>query len=368
MAGKIKHLRTARPHRRVFEATYEEPDDAAPPGDTPIPPQVQIQVVPKKASPTCRRTGGAPVSAVVEKHLDMFVDTFITLGVEGLRKQFKDNLMCYRAPDDKYKFRAFEAHPDKNRYMDVVCLDDTRVHLTLNVPPSTDYIHANWVKFEGHDKVFIATQAPLDNTIEDFWRMVFQEGCPHVVNLTKFLEDGKVKCAQYWPMESGQYHTFGKMFVNTKKVESEGKFMIYTVEVLPEGCSNSNIVKVLHMTSWPDRGLPMSGRHVLRVIRQVSGNKLDSGPIVVHCSAGIGRTGTVILIDIILRRLFSSKEIDLPDLFKQLRNQRASSIQMEGQYVFVIVSVLDYIKIKCPKYKERVNKYIDEFRNAMLPS
>ncbi|KAK6022654.1 Protein-tyrosine phosphatase [Ostertagia ostertagi] len=99
------------------------------------------------------------------------------------------------------------------------------------------------------------------------------------------------------------------------------------------------------MTTWPDRGLPMSGRHVLRVIRQVSGDKLDNGPIVMHCSAGIGRTGTIILIDVILRRLFSRKEIDLVDLFKKLRNQRASCIQLEGQYVFVILSILDYIKV-----------------------
>ncbi|VDL83019.1 unnamed protein product [Nippostrongylus brasiliensis] len=78
--------------------------------------------------------------------------------VEGLKKQFKDGLSNYRAPDDKYKFPSFTAHPTKNRYQDIVCLEDTRVKLTLNVPPATDYIHANWVKFEGHDKVFIATQ------------------------------------------------------------------------------------------------------------------------------------------------------------------------------------------------------------------
>ncbi|KJH49783.1 Protein-tyrosine phosphatase [Dictyocaulus viviparus] len=259
--------------------------------------------------------------------------------VEGLRKQFKEKLASYRAPDDKYKFTAFEAHPDKNRYLDVVCLDDTRVRLTMDVPPSTDYIHANWVKFEGHDKVFIATQC---------------------------IEDGKIKSSQYWPLDPGAFKNYGKMFVNTKKVESEGKFLIYTVEVLPEGCSNSNIVKVMHMTSWPDRGLPMSGRHVLRLIRQ--GDKLDNGPIVMHCSAGIGRTGTIILIDVILRRLFSGKDIDMVEMFKHLRNQRASCIQVEGQYLFVAVSVLDYIKIKLPRYKDKVNKFMEEFKAALLAS
>ncbi|KAK6735058.1 hypothetical protein RB195_018326 [Necator americanus] len=304
----------------------------------------------------------------VERTIDAYVEAMTTLGVEGLRRLFREQLAAYRAPDDRYKFTAFEANPDKNRYMDVVCLDDTRVRLTLDVPPSTDYIHANWIRFEGHDKVFIATQAPLENTIEDFWRMVFQEGCPNIINLTKIIENGKIKSSQYWPLQPGAYNSYGKMFVNTKKVESEGKFLIYTVEVLPEGCSNSNIVKVMHMTSWPDRGLPMSGRHVLRLIRQVNGDKLDNGPIVMHCSAGIGRTGTIILIDVILRRLFCAKEADIVDMFKTLRNQRASCIQVEGQFVFIVLSVLDYIKIKMPKHREKVNKFMDDFKSALLPS
>ncbi|CAJ0589271.1 unnamed protein product [Cylicocyclus nassatus] len=131
------------------------------------------------------------------------------------------------------------------------------------------------------------------------------------------------------------------------------------------------------MTSWPDRDLPMSGRHVLRLIRQVSGDKLDNGPIVYndcassvyssrHCSAGIDRTGTIIIIDIILRKLFSCKEVDIVEVIKTLRNQCASCAQLEGQYVFVILSVLVYINIKCSKYKERVNKYIEDFRTAMF--
>ncbi|XGW17666.1 hypothetical protein V3C99_002339 [Haemonchus contortus] len=356
MATKVGR-RTLRQRRRTVEATYEEPEEKAPSSD---------QAAPKKSPGTYRRTGPS-LHPELEKHLSTFVETFCTLGVDGLRKQFRENLVSYRPPEDKYKFKAFESHPDKNRYMDIVCLDETRVRLTLNVPPATDYIHANWIKFEGHDKEYIATQAPLDNTIEDFWRMVFQVGSPHIVNLTKLMEDGKIKCSQYWPLEPGQYQTYGTMFVNTKKVETEGKFVIYTVEVLPEGCSNSNIVKVLHMTTWPDRGLPLSGRHALRIIRQVRSDKLENGPIIMHCSAGIGRTGTIILIDVILRRLFRCKEVNLAELFRKLRNQRASCIQSEEQYVFIVLSVLDYIQTKCPKFKDKVNKYKEDFKAAMLP-
>ncbi|WKY00222.1 hypothetical protein Q1695_014794 [Nippostrongylus brasiliensis] len=374
MATKAKRRTTRR--RRMSE-TYEEPEDPLPAAATAASPGGAAAPAGTSASGSAS-TGEAPAAAAaapaagasapppgrrssarrralpaaVESHLDAFVDTYTGIGVEGLKKQFKDGLSNYRAPDDKYKFPSFTAHPTKNRYQDIVCLEDTRVKLTLNVPPATDYIHANWVKFEGHDKVFIATQAPIDETIEDFWRMVFQEGCPHIVNLTKIMEDGKVKCTQYWPLEAGEYKTFGKMFVNTKKVENEGPFRIYTVEVLPEGFSNSNIVKLLHMKSWPDRGLPMSGRHVLRLIRQVTCDRLANGPIVMHCSAGVGRTGTIILIDLV-------------DMFKQLRNQRAACIQQDGQYVFVVLSVLDYLKIRCPKYKEKVGKFMDDFRNSL---
>ncbi|VDO68377.1 unnamed protein product [Heligmosomoides polygyrus] len=334
MTTKAKQRgRTVRQRRRIFE-TYEEPDDAPPAqqGAAHSPPALP------KRPPTFIRRAPPALHPEVEKAIDKFIETYTTIGVEGLRKQFREELATYRPPDHLYKFKAFEMHPDKNRYMDVVCLDHSRVCLTLNVPPCTDYIHANRVKFEGHDKVFIATQAPLDNTIEDFWRMIFQEGVPHVLNLTKIVEDGKIKSTQYWPLEAGQYHNFGKMFVNTKKVETEGKLLVYTVEVLPDGFSNSNIVKIVHVTTWPDRGLPMSGRHVLRVIRQVSGHKNDNGPIVMHCSAGIGRTGVIILID------------------------------MEGQYAFTVLSVLDYIRIRCPKYKDRVNKFVEEFRTAMMES
>ncbi|VDO59532.1 unnamed protein product [Haemonchus placei] len=102
------------------------------------------------------------------------------VGRRTLRQRRRTVEATYEEPEEKAP-SSDQAAPKK----DIVCLDETRVRLTLNVPPATDYIHANWIKFEGHDKEYIATQAPLDNTIEDFWRMVFQVGSPHIVNLTK---------------------------------------------------------------------------------------------------------------------------------------------------------------------------------------
>ncbi|EPB66237.1 Protein-tyrosine phosphatase, partial [Ancylostoma ceylanicum] len=179
---------------------------------------------------------------------------------------------------------------------DVVCLDKTRVVLKQDVPPLTDYIHANWVRFDKHDREFIATQC---------------------------MEDDKIKCSAYWPTEAGKFFTQGKIFVNTKKVESEEKFMIYTIELVPEGCSNSHVVKMIHMTNWPDRGVPQSGRHVLRLLRKVV----------------------------------------MVEIFKKLRDQRAQSIPVDVLYIFVVVSVIDYIRAKLPgKYKEKTQRFMDEYK------
>ncbi|PIO62052.1 Protein-tyrosine phosphatase [Teladorsagia circumcincta] len=102
---------------------------------------------------------------------------------------------------------------------DIVCWDATRVQLTHDVPPATDYIHANWVKFDNFDRVYILTQAPLQNTIGDFWRMVLQCQSPSIVNLTQEVENENQKCVLYWPQHAGSFNSYGKIFVSTKRME-----------------------------------------------------------------------------------------------------------------------------------------------------
>uniref|UniRef100_F1L8I6 Tyrosine-protein phosphatase non-receptor type 6 n=1 Tax=Ascaris suum TaxID=6253 RepID=F1L8I6_ASCSU len=291
--------------------------------------------------------------------IDAFVSAVCAAGVDGLRKEFAE-LKGYTPPD--FNHNQCMANESKNRYRDVVCLDATRVVLTLNVPPECDYIHASWVKMEGIDKVFIAAQGPLDETISDFWRMVFQEEVRTILMLTKTVENSKNKCAQYWPVESGAYQTYGCMFINNKKVENDDKFIISTIEVLPEGCSNSILVKLIQMTDWPDRGVPNSGMSVLRLLKRI----LPGGPCVVHCSAGIGRTGAVISIETSIQRLWKGIKVNVPDVLKELRAQRASSIQTEGQYVFTYLSILYYISAKIPKHRDAILKFHNDYKAAML--
>lgn len=160
-----------------------------------------------------------------------------SLGVDGLGAMFRDTLFKERPPTKPMP--SFEANMDKNRYQDVFCIEETRVKLVKENPNETDYIHANHVRFPDHDRKYIATQAPLDNTVVDFWRMIVQESSPVIVNLTLCCEEEKNKCSQYWPMNDGEYKTFGKFTISLKKKESEdkGRLTIYVLEVLAEGCS-----------------------------------------------------------------------------------------------------------------------------------
>ncbi|CAJ0585817.1 unnamed protein product, partial [Mesorhabditis spiculigera] len=294
--------------------------------------------------------------------IDKFVNFYTQLGVQGLRNEFAQNKAFVPAA---FTYNAFTANAERNRYKDVVCSDATRISLTLQVPPETDYIHANRVKLDGADKEFITCQAPIETTINDHWRLVHQEEVSVCAALCQFNESGKAKCTQYWPMKADEFVNHGKMSVNTKKIVQENCLDVYTVEVLPEGCSNSTILKLIHMTTWPDRGVPKDVRTMLNLLRLIYFNA--QGSIMIHCSAGIGRTGSVIAVDCIIERLLKGKETKLLDVFQDLRSQRASSVQTESQYVFVVQVVLEFIQIRTgDKYAAKVKKFNEEFVKANL--
>ncbi|CAJ0586436.1 unnamed protein product, partial [Mesorhabditis spiculigera] len=296
----------------------------------------------------------ASLDAGVEREIDSFVHHYVQMGVQGLRGEF---INCKPYVPSCFEYPTFTASREKNRYEDVVCLESTRVHLTLQSPPECEYIHANTVKLDGQDKTFIACQGPLEQTIGDHWRMVHQEGVTVIAALCQFIEAGKHKCAQYWPMKINEFTTYGRMAVSTKKVvQDKLGFDVYTVEALPDGCSNSQIVKLIHMTTWPDRGVPDRPAVLLGLLKLIHFNA--QGTIVVHCSAGIGRTGTVIAVDCIVSRLLKGQAARLLDVFKELRNARASSIQTESQYIFIIQVVFEFILQRTgDKYAESIKNF-----------
>ncbi|KAI6219550.1 hypothetical protein M3Y99_01652800 [Aphelenchoides fujianensis] len=351
----------------------------------------QMQTTSSLAKPNGKNEvrGRNKVSAAADAAIAAFVQATVQAGVEGLRREFAE-IKGYMPATPACTAFSEPANEARNRYKDVVCLDQTRVVLTLNVPPETDYVHANFVKMEGVDRVFIAAQGPLEGTTADFWRMVYQESVSTILMLSRCEEAGKIKCFQYWPTEQGAYKNYGAMFT-----EQRDRFITFTLEVLPDGCSNSCIVHLIQMVDWPDRGVPTSGMSVLRLLKMLPKNK-HAGPTVIHCSAGIGRTGTIMCVETAISRLWKGQAVEvcssaplhpptrslqMKKVVCELRDRRASMVQTEGQFVFAHLVVLCYINVsplrplarliegnqaKMPKHRSAVMEFYEQFRQAQL--
>ncbi|XP_017489002.1 PREDICTED: receptor-type tyrosine-protein phosphatase alpha-like [Rhagoletis zephyria] len=230
-------------------------------------------------------------------------------------------------------------HKTKNRYGNLLPYDNTRVILKKESPGDTDYINANFI--DGYKKAgrYIAMQGPIDATIEDFWRCVWQFKCHQIVILTNLEESGKSKCEKYWP-EMSQF--YGKIKVSMTKTEL---FADYTIRhFLLERDHDSLVVVQYHFLSWPDHMVPMYACTLISFINCIRSSSLyqeDNSPMVVHCSAGIGRTGAFIVIDSMLRMAEKEKKIDVFGHFCKVRQQRINMVEKFAQYRFVYQVLLE---------------------------
>uniref|UniRef100_A0A6Q2YED8 protein-tyrosine-phosphatase n=1 Tax=Esox lucius TaxID=8010 RepID=A0A6Q2YED8_ESOLU len=196
-------------------------------------------------------------------------------------------------------------------------------------------------------KSYIATQGCLQNTISDFWRMVFQENSRVIVMTTKEVERGKSKCVKYWP-DMSALKEYGAMRVRNVKETSAHDYILRELK-LSKG-NTERTVWQYHFRAWPDHGVPTDPGGVLDFLEEVNIKQesiLEAGPIVVHCSAGIGRTGTFIVIDIlidVIREKGVDCDIDVPKTIQMVRSQRSGMVQTEAQYRFIYMAVQHYIE------------------------
>ncbi|KAL1513838.1 hypothetical protein ABEB36_003187 [Hypothenemus hampei] len=256
---------------------------------------------------------------------------------------------------------------NKNRYKNILPFDDTRVKLK-NVDatiPGADYINANYIKWKTDDssdnndpsgKVYIATQGCLPSTIADFWQMVWQENCRVIVMTTKETERLKNKCARYWPDQNGTKE-YGPIVVKNLIESSTPHYTLREFLVSMESTNLERKVYHYHFTAWPDHGVPSDPGCVLNFLHEVNKRQEEllkelptnqpPGAILVHCSAGIGRTGTFIVIDMILDQLKKyglDCEIDIQRTIQMVRSQRSGMVQTEAQYKFVYLAVQHHIE------------------------
>ncbi|KRY80910.1 Tyrosine-protein phosphatase non-receptor type 11 [Trichinella pseudospiralis] len=209
--------------------------------------------------------------------------------------------------------------------------------------------------FDGITRKYISTQGCLNNTIDDFWQMVWQERSRIIVMTTKEIERGKIqtKCVRYWPEEGQSWNTgFNKEICLSLLIERmTPDFAIRTLRLqkIVNDEAESRIVYHYQFLAWPDHGVPPNPGTVVNFLEEI--NQLESGmtekrPLIVHCSAGIGRTGTFIAIDLILcliRKYGLQCTIDIRRTVQMLRSQRSGMVQTEAQYKFVYMSVHYYI-------------------------
>ncbi|GIX90947.1 tyrosine-protein phosphatase Lar [Caerostris darwini] len=236
-----------------------------------------------------------------------------------------------------------EINKPKNRYANVIAYDHSRVVLQpLEGIPGSDYINANYCDGYRRPKAYIATQGPLPETFCDFWRMIWEQRCATIVMMTKLEERTRIKCDQYWPSRGTE--TYGVMYVSYTDVTELASYCIRTFHLQRIGFPEKREVRQFQFTAWPDHGVPEHPTSFLTFLRRVQAmNPMDCGPIVVHCSAGVGRTGCFIVIDSMLERLKHETTVDIYGHVTCLRAQRNYMVQTEDQYVFAHDAVLEAV-------------------------
>uniref|UniRef100_A0AAY4EBK9 protein-tyrosine-phosphatase n=1 Tax=Denticeps clupeoides TaxID=299321 RepID=A0AAY4EBK9_9TELE len=251
----------------------------------------------------------------------------------------------------------------KNRYKNILPFDTTRVTIREADPdvPGSDYINANYIRvsYAPEGKVFIATQGCLQNTVIDFWKMVYQENTHVIVMTTKEMERGRNKCVRYWP-DINCTKEFGKVCVKNIEEHPAQDYILRELEVTRvDRRDPPRSIWHYQYLSWPDHGVPNEPGGVLSFLEQVNRTQSsipDTGPIVVHCSAGIGRTGTIIVIDIlidIINRQGLDCDIDVPKTIQRVRQQRSGMVQTEAQYKFIYMAVQQYIDTAQKRMEEK---------------
>ncbi|KAE9420855.1 hypothetical protein Angca_007214, partial [Angiostrongylus cantonensis] len=295
--------------------------------------------------------------------VENWVQRALNMGVDALRQEYR-SLARYTLPE--MTVEAFKTNHEmgRNRYQDVPCQDQNRVVLKWHCAV-TDYIHANYVATPVSEKRFILTQGPLDGTVNEFWQMVLQEEAETIIMLCNCIETGKNKCSPYWPDKIGETKQFnGGEITNLETRVLSPEELTVLVCILnikytaANGSTNQREVRHYQWQNWPDRGVPPCKLTSMELLSRVRGT---TKPIVVHCSAGIGRTGTIVAIEYIMERMQAGRECAaMNDLLKELRNQRAYTIQND----LVFIHTYMYAAILTEENKAKYTKFVQDYNAA----
>uniref|UniRef100_A0A8B9IGK4 protein-tyrosine-phosphatase n=1 Tax=Anser cygnoides TaxID=8845 RepID=A0A8B9IGK4_ANSCY len=244
----------------------------------------------------------------------------------GFKEEYESFFEGQSAPWDSAKK---DENRMKNRYGNIIAYDHSRVRLQpIEGETSSDYINGNYIDVR-----------PMQETIYDFWRMVWHENTASIIMVTNLVEVGRVKCCKYWPDDTEIYKDIKVTLIETELL---AEYVIRTFAVEKRGAHEIREIRQFHFTGWPDHGVPYHATGLLGFVRQVkSKSPPNAGPLVVHCSAGAGRTGCFIVIDIMLDMAEREGVVDIYNCVRELRSRRVNMVQTEEQYVFIHDAILE---------------------------
>ncbi|KAG7296940.1 hypothetical protein JYU34_019837 [Plutella xylostella] len=319
----------------------------------------------------------------------------------GFQKEFEMLPDCF--PDRTTHASEARENQSKNRYPDIKAYDQTRVKLQqIDGIVGSDYINANYVMGYKERKQFICAQGPTDATVDDFWRMVWEHGLELIVMLTNLEEYSKVKCSKYWPDELRGSRAFGAITVTHVEEKRYSDYVVRELKISKQptnsdgqpitetngfkrngdvkepasgsatasprsGRGGARRVRQYHFLMWKDFAAPEHAHSILKFINRMNeaAAALSGRPIVVHCSAGVGRTGTLVALDCLLQQLRAEDQVSVFNTVAELRRQRNFAVQSLKQYVFVYLALVEYAHFGDTEIPAaRLKAAVDRLRNT----